>query len=148
MASIFVVIGVALFDLLAFILAIVAEQRRSKATVEINQNNGDSYCFYSANVSTSYGIVALVFLLLSQAIIMVLSRCFCCGPPLPPGKNRTWSGICFIACWITFVIAEICLLAASLLPLFSSQPYYLSFIICSTQRPRTTLRALNDLPSA
>ncbi|XP_078153893.1 uncharacterized protein LOC144549014 isoform X1 [Carex rostrata] len=113
MASIFVVIGVALFDLLAFILAIVAEQRRSKATVEINQNNGDSYCFYSANVSTSYGIVALVFLLLSQAIIMVLSRCFCCGPPLPPGKNRTWSGICFIACWITFVIAEICLLAAS-----------------------------------
>ncbi|KAJ4742008.1 fiber (DUF1218) [Rhynchospora pubera] len=113
MASKFFVVGVALLDLLAFILAIVAEQRRSKATVQQDPNNGDLYCSYDADVSTSYGIVALVFLLLSQAIIMVLSRCFCCGRPLPPGKHRAWSGICFIACWITFVIAEICLLAAS-----------------------------------
>ncbi|KNA20562.1 hypothetical protein SOVF_050150 [Spinacia oleracea] len=44
---------------------------------------------------------------------MAVSRCFCCGPALVPGGSRACAIILFIVCWLTFFIAEICLLAGS-----------------------------------
>ncbi|KAJ3692955.1 hypothetical protein LUZ60_012050 [Juncus effusus] len=113
MANILVVLVVFIIDLLAFILAIVAERRRNMATIETDQNNGYLYCSYESNVSTGYGIAAIVFMLGTQAIVMVVSRCFCCGGEILSGKHRAWAGICFFTCWFTFMIAEICLLAGS-----------------------------------
>ncbi|XP_042040459.1 uncharacterized protein LOC121786017 [Salvia splendens] len=49
----------------------------------------------------------------SQVIIMAASRCFCCGNPLKPGGSRACALLLFIFCWVTFLIAEACLLAGS-----------------------------------
>ncbi|KAL6651620.1 hypothetical protein ACP70R_010545 [Stipagrostis hirtigluma subsp. patula] len=112
MASIIIVAVVLLFDVLAFVLAIGAERRRSSAYVSVDQA-GRPYCVYSSDASTAYGVAALLLLLASQAVVMVATRCFCCGRALSPGRWRAFSGICFIICWVTFVIAELCLLAGS-----------------------------------
>lgn len=56
---------------------------------------------------------ALLFLLASQILIVVGSRCLCCGRPLRPGGSRVWAVVLFITCWLTFFIAEVCLLAGS-----------------------------------
>jgi hypothetical protein len=60
---------------------------------------GRSYCVYSSDASTAYGVSALLLLLAGQAVAMVATRCFCCGRALSPGRWRAWSGICFVACW-------------------------------------------------
>lgn len=60
---------------------------------------GGSYCVYSSDASTAYGVSALLLLLAAQAVAMVATRCFCCGRALSPGRWRAWSGICFIVCW-------------------------------------------------
>ncbi|KAJ0827493.1 putative modifying wall lignin-1/2 [Helianthus annuus] len=44
---------------------------------------------------------------------MVATRCLCCGPVLCPGRSRTLAIFLFITCWMTFIIAEACLLAGS-----------------------------------
>ncbi|CAD6261726.1 unnamed protein product [Miscanthus lutarioriparius] len=112
MASIIVIAVVLVLDVLAFVLAIGAERRRSYAYVNVD-SYGRAYCVYSSDASTAYGVSALLLLLAAQAVAMVATRCFCCGRALSPGRRRAWSGICFIACWVTFVIAELCLLAGS-----------------------------------
>uniref|UniRef100_A0A0A9EW35 Fiber protein Fb34 n=1 Tax=Arundo donax TaxID=35708 RepID=A0A0A9EW35_ARUDO len=112
MASIIIIAVVFVFDVLAFVLAIGAEHRRSSAYVNVDEA-GQPYCVYSSDASTAYGVSALLLLLASQAVVMVASRCFCCGRALSPGRWRAYSGICFIVCWLTFVIAELCLLAGS-----------------------------------
>ncbi|KAG2307409.1 hypothetical protein Bca52824_027157 [Brassica carinata] len=45
---------------------------------------------------------------------MVASRCFCCGKALNPGGSRACAIMLFLICWVFFLIAEICLLAASI----------------------------------
>ncbi|GJN26024.1 hypothetical protein PR202_gb13919 [Eleusine coracana subsp. coracana] len=112
MASIIVILIVLVFDVLAFVLAIGAERRRSSAYVNVDLS-GRPYCVYSSDASTAYGISAMLLLLAGQAVIMIVGRCFCCGRALSPGRWRAYSGVCFILCWITFVIAELCLLAGS-----------------------------------
>ncbi|KAM0889670.1 hypothetical protein ACQ4PT_027600 [Festuca glaucescens] len=114
MASIVVIALVLILDLLAFVLAIGAELRRSTAVVT-NDGAGRFYCVYTtaADFSTWYGVAALSLLLAGQAIAMAASRCFCCGRALSPGRWRSFSGVCFVICWLTFVIAELCLLAGS-----------------------------------
>ncbi|TVU16583.1 hypothetical protein EJB05_40186 [Eragrostis curvula] len=112
MASIIVIAVVFVLDVLAFVLAIGAERRRSSAYVNVDMNGG-AYCVYSSDASTAYGISALLLLLASQVVVMIVSRCFCCGRALSPGRWRAFSGIFFVLCWITFVIAELCLLAGS-----------------------------------
>uniref|UniRef100_A0ACD5WLV8 Uncharacterized protein n=1 Tax=Avena sativa TaxID=4498 RepID=A0ACD5WLV8_AVESA len=112
MASIVVIALVLLLDIFAFVLAIGAEQRRS--TADVSQDGaGRSYCVYTTDASTWYGVGALALLLAGQAIAMAASRCFCCGRALSPGRWRAFSGVCFIICWLTFLIAELCLLAGS-----------------------------------
>ncbi|XP_047061949.1 uncharacterized protein LOC124669370 [Lolium rigidum] len=112
MASIVVIALVLVLDLLAFVLAIGAERRRS--TAEVSEDGaGRSYCVYTTDASTWYGVGALSLLLAGQAVAMGASRCFCCGRALSPGRWRGFSGVCFIICWLTFIIAELCLLAGS-----------------------------------
>ncbi|ONM12080.1 hypothetical protein ZEAMMB73_Zm00001d001826 [Zea mays] len=109
MASIIVIAAVLVLDVLAFVLAIGAERRRSYVRVTDHRLSSIN----RSDASTAYGVSALLLLLAAQAVAMVATRCFCCGRALSPGRWRAWSGICFIVCWVTFVIAELCLLAGS-----------------------------------
>nr|CAD1840841.1 unnamed protein product [Ananas comosus var. bracteatus] len=95
---VFVPVLVLALDLIAFVLAIVAEHRRSAATVVTNAKRRYTYCAYGSDVATAYGVAALLLLAASQAAVMTATRCFCCGSPLRPGKARAFAGICFLAC--------------------------------------------------
>ncbi|EPS73456.1 hypothetical protein M569_01302 [Genlisea aurea] len=112
MASKLLIIFVTILDIIAFALAVAAERRRSTGTpTPDGQNN--FYCVYNSDIATGYGVGACLLLLASQVIIMAASKCFCCGSPLRPGGSRACAVILFILCWVTFLIAEICLLAGS-----------------------------------
>ncbi|XP_028807550.1 uncharacterized protein LOC114762255 [Neltuma alba] len=113
MASKILLISVFVIDLIAFALAVAAEQRRSTATVVQDKEMNYNYCVYDSDISTGYGVGALLFLMVSQALIMVASKCFCCGKPLSPGGSRALAVVLFIVCWVFFFIAEVCLLAGS-----------------------------------
>ncbi|KAI5013708.1 hypothetical protein ZWY2020_040594 [Hordeum vulgare] len=65
-----------LLNLIAFGLAIAAEQHRSKEY---------DYCVYDSDVATGYGVGALLLLIAAQVIVMLAIRCFCCGRGLKPG---------------------------------------------------------------
>lgn len=70
----------------------------SKADMDSNYN----YCVYDSDIATGYGVGAFLFLLASQLLIMLASRCFCCGTPLKPGGSRACAVLLFIFCWYTF----------------------------------------------
>ncbi|KAF7822729.1 Fiber protein Fb34 [Senna tora] len=113
MASKLLIITVFVFDLIAFGLAVAAEQRRSTATLGHDPDSNYNYCVYDSDISTGFGAGAFLFLLISQILIMVASRCFCCGKPLSPGGSRACAVVLFLICWVLFLIAEVCLLAGS-----------------------------------
>nr|XP_043625078.1 uncharacterized protein LOC122596543 isoform X2 [Erigeron canadensis] len=79
----------------------------------IAQDANSKYCVYESDISTGMGVAALLFLLLSQLLVMLATRCMCCGRALSPGRNRVLAVFLFITCWVTFIIAEACLLAGS-----------------------------------
>ncbi|KAH7545960.1 hypothetical protein FEM48_Zijuj01G0149600 [Ziziphus jujuba var. spinosa] len=72
-----------------------------------------NYCVYDKDIATGLGVGSFVFLFASQALIMVASRCLCCGKALRPSGSRSCAIALFITCWVCFVIAESCLLGAS-----------------------------------
>lgn len=111
MASRFLLVTVFVLDLIAFSLAVAAEQRRSSVSVgtDVNMN----YCVYDTDIATGLGVGSLLFLMVSQLMIMAATRCLCCGRSLQPGRSRVWAIVLFISCWVTFFIAEVCLLAGS-----------------------------------
>ncbi|CAL9154249.1 unnamed protein product, partial [Musa hybrid cultivar] len=111
MASKLVLALVFVFDVIAFAFAVAAEQRRSTAKVVTDSENTYNYCVYDSDIATGYGVGALLFLLLSQAVLMVVSKCFCFGRSLGPGGPRACALLFFLLSWLTFVIAEACLLA-------------------------------------
>ncbi|KAK9268106.1 hypothetical protein L1049_010546 [Liquidambar formosana] len=111
MASTLVLVVVFVFDLIAFALAVAAEQRRTTAT--IHKDVTTNYCVYDSDIATGLGVGSLLFLMASQLLIVVASRCLCCGKALRPGGPRAWAIVLFITCWVTFFIAEVCLLAGS-----------------------------------
>ncbi|XP_057948759.1 uncharacterized protein LOC131144248 [Malania oleifera] len=111
MASTLLLIVVFVLDLVAFGLAVAAEQRRSTATLSNDAQR--KYCVYDSDIATGLGVGSLLFLLASQLLITVASRCLCCGRALRPGGSRVWAIVLFITCWVTFFIAEVCLLAGS-----------------------------------
>ncbi|KAJ8532385.1 hypothetical protein K7X08_012308 [Anisodus acutangulus] len=113
MASKLLMITIFVLDLIAFGLAVAAERRRSTATIKEDSENNYSYCVYDSDISTGYGVGAFLFLMVSQIIVMVASRCFCCGKALSPGGSRACAVLLFIICWVTFFIAEACLFAGS-----------------------------------
>ncbi|XP_051136234.1 uncharacterized protein LOC127254925 [Andrographis paniculata] len=113
MASKIILITVFILDLIAFGLAVAAERRRSTGTTKRDGEDNYQFCVYDSDIATGYGVGAFLFLMVSQLMIMAASKCFCCGSPLKPGGSRACAVILFIMCWITFIIAEVCLLAGS-----------------------------------
>ncbi|EAZ32420.1 hypothetical protein OsJ_16631 [Oryza sativa Japonica Group] len=101
MASIIILAVVFVLDVLAFVLAIGAEKRRNTAAYVNVDQNARPYCVYGSDAATGYGIGALVLLAAGQAMIMVATRCFCCGRALSPGRWRAFAGFCFITCCST-----------------------------------------------
>nr|POF00491.1 hypothetical protein CFP56_55162 [Quercus suber] len=97
------------------------------ATIVRDSQHDYDYCVYDSDIATGLGVGAVLFLLASQALIMVSSQCFCCGKPLSPGGSRAWAVILFIICWLFFLIAEICLLVG--LARESFQQYVAVFIL-------------------
>ncbi|KAK6154700.1 hypothetical protein DH2020_008948 [Rehmannia glutinosa] len=111
MASKLVLVVVFILDLIAFSLAVAAEQRRSSARVATDSNS--NYCVYNSDIATGLGVASFLFLMASQLLIMAATKCLCCGRALQPGQSRVWAIVLFITCWLTFFIAEVCLLAGS-----------------------------------
>uniref|UniRef100_A0A2P2JAJ3 Uncharacterized protein MANES_06G068300 n=1 Tax=Rhizophora mucronata TaxID=61149 RepID=A0A2P2JAJ3_RHIMU len=103
---------VIVLSLVAFGFAIAAERRRSTAHVETDERNA-TYCVYNSDVATGYGVGAFLFLLSSESLLMGVTRCMCFGRPLSPGGNRAWSIIYFVSSWVTFLVAEACLIAGA-----------------------------------
>lgn len=69
---------------------------------EVNYN----YCVYDSDIATGYGVGAFLFLMASQVLIMVASRCFCCGQALKPTGSRAWAILLFVTCW--YVLNKSC----------------------------------------
>ncbi|XVF87525.1 hypothetical protein PTKIN_Ptkin18bG0127100 [Pterospermum kingtungense] len=111
MASTLLLALIFVIDLIAFGLAVAAEQRRTTATV--GNNGKETYCVYDEDIATGLGVGSFLFLLLSQIVIMAASRCLCCGKAMRPSGSRACAIVLFITCWVFFFIAEACLLAGS-----------------------------------
>ncbi|XP_074575808.1 uncharacterized protein LOC141832218 [Curcuma longa] len=115
MAVISIAVGVALVFVyaLAFVLAIGAEMRRSTGKVVVDEYDERTYCLYDSDASTAYGLSAFVLILLTQVAVSAATRCLCCGRGLAAGGSRTCVISTFVISWISFLVAEVCLLAAS-----------------------------------
>ncbi|GKV45862.1 hypothetical protein SLEP1_g52894 [Rubroshorea leprosula] len=113
MASTLLLVAVFVIDLIAFALAVAAEQRRSTASVQNEGSESERYCVYDKDIATSLGVASLLFLLVSQLVIMVATRCLCCGRAMRPSGSRAWAIVLFITSWVFFFLAEVCLLAGS-----------------------------------
>ncbi|TVU32192.1 hypothetical protein EJB05_23914, partial [Eragrostis curvula] len=83
----------------------------AQATVETDAAQEWTYCKYRPDAATGMGGAAFALLLVGQAVAAVASRCFCCGAALRPGGPRACALILFLSSWLTFIIAEACLLA-------------------------------------
>ncbi|XP_041026024.1 uncharacterized protein LOC121266308 [Juglans microcarpa x Juglans regia] len=119
MASTLLLVVVFVLDLIAFALAVAAEQRRTKARLTKDPNY--SYCVYDSDIATGLGVGSFLFLMASQVLIVVASRCLCCGKALRPSGSRAWAICLFITCWVMFIIAEACLLAGSVRNAYHTQ---------------------------
>ncbi|GMH20304.1 hypothetical protein Nepgr_022145 [Nepenthes gracilis] len=99
--------------LIAFVLTVGAERRRSTAVVVPDQYDERTYCLYGSDASTAYGLVAFGLLLISQTIINGVTKCLCFGKGLTAGGSTTCAVFFFVFSWVTFLGAESCLLAGS-----------------------------------
>ncbi|XP_057975082.1 uncharacterized protein LOC131162515 [Malania oleifera] len=99
--------------LIAFVLAVGAERRRSTAKVQSDEYDERTYCVYDTDSSTVYGLAAFGLLLLSQTAVNSVTRCLCFGRGLTGGSATTWAIFFFIFSWVSFLGAEACLLAGS-----------------------------------
>ncbi|GMY18447.1 Cytochrome c oxidase assembly protein CtaG/Cox11, domain containing protein [Fagus crenata] len=99
--------------LIAFVLAIGAERRRSTAKVVPDEYDERTYCVYDTDASTVYGLSAFGLLLISQTVLNGVTRCLCFGKGLVTSRTTTCAIFFFILSWINFLGAEACLLAGS-----------------------------------
>ena len=58
-----------------------------------------TYCVYGTDASTVYGLSAFGLLLISQAVVNGVTRCFCCGKGLISGKTTTVAIFFFVFSW-------------------------------------------------
>ncbi|KAG1334708.1 hypothetical protein COCNU_03G008270 [Cocos nucifera] len=108
------VVAVILFlDLFAFVLAVGAEMRRSTGRVVPDEYDERTYCQYDSDASTAYGMGAFGMLLVSQAVVSAVTRCLFFGRGLAAGGRRSCAVASFVLSWLSFVVAEACLLAGS-----------------------------------
>ncbi|KAL8549458.1 hypothetical protein ACS0TY_008335 [Phlomoides rotata] len=75
--------------------------------------SNQTYCVYNSDVATGYGVGAFLFLLSSESLLMGVTKCMCLGRPLVPGANRAWTIIYFLSSWMSFLVAEACLIAGA-----------------------------------
>ncbi|GAB4828870.1 hypothetical protein Ancab_018530 [Ancistrocladus abbreviatus] len=99
--------------LIAFVLAVGAERRRSTAQVVPDQYDERTFCVYGSDASTAYGLAAFGLLLISQTILNAVTKCLCFGKGLIGGGSTNAAVFFFVFSWVTFVGAEACLLAGS-----------------------------------
>ncbi|KAL1568412.1 hypothetical protein AAHA92_00032 [Salvia divinorum] len=100
--------------LIAFVLSVGAERRRSTATVKPDEYDEKTYCAYDTDASTVYGLAAFGLLLIAQALIHGVTKCFCFGRGMMGGRRSTTRAVAFfVLSWIIFLAAEACLLAGS-----------------------------------
>ncbi|KAK3017019.1 hypothetical protein RJ639_006530, partial [Escallonia herrerae] len=117
--------------LIAFVLAVGAERRRSTvrtspspqlqgfrfhfllAKVMPDEYDERTYCVYGSDASTAYGLSAFGLLLISQTVVNGVTKCLCFGRGLVSGRSATWAVLFFIFSWVIFLGAEACLLAGS-----------------------------------
>ncbi|XP_038874260.1 uncharacterized protein LOC120066990 [Benincasa hispida] len=111
--SLLVIVIIASLHLIAFVFAIGAEMRRSTATVVPDEYDETTYCVYDSDASTTYGLVAFGLLLISHTVLMVVTRCLCCGKGLKSGGSTVCAIILFVVSWHLFLGAESLLLAGS-----------------------------------
>ncbi|PPE00579.1 hypothetical protein GOBAR_DD02401 [Gossypium barbadense] len=123
---------VVVLSLVAFGFAIAAERRRSvkfglliglclgfkvwghfHGTVVKDDITNSTYCVYNSDAATGYGVGAFLFLLSGESLLMGVTKCMCFGRPLAPGSDRAWSIIYFVSSWLTFLVAEACLIAGA-----------------------------------
>ncbi|XP_050224391.2 reticulon-like protein B14 [Mercurialis annua] len=99
--SVTVLVIVTALHLIAFVLAIGAESRRSHAEVLPDKYDERTYCKYTTDASTVYGLGAFGLLLISQAVVNGVTRCLCCGKGLLSGTSSTTLAIVFfIGSWL------------------------------------------------
>ncbi|XP_034692114.1 uncharacterized protein LOC117919129 [Vitis riparia] len=99
--------------LIAFVLAVGSERRRSTAKVVPDEYDERTYCVYSTDASTVYGLTAFGLLLISQTVLNGVTKCLCFGRGLIGGGSTTYAVFFFIFSWVSFLGAEACLLAGS-----------------------------------
>ncbi|KAK1302325.1 hypothetical protein QJS10_CPB12g00349 [Acorus calamus] len=111
-ASTLVLLLVVALSLVSFGFSIAAERRRSTGTIVTDMKNM-TYCVYDSDVATGYGVGAFLFLFSSESLLMGVTKCMCFGRPLAPGGNRAWSIIYFSSSWLSFLIAEACIIGGA-----------------------------------
>jgi len=70
-----------------------------QATIKTDNEKDYNYCLNDSDIATEYGVGAFLFLMVSQVLIMVASKCFYCGKALGPVGARAWAILLFIICW-------------------------------------------------
>lgn len=65
----------------------------------IAQTGNSKFCAYDSDIATGLGVGSILVLFASQVIVMVATRCLCCGKALRPSGSRAWAITLFITCW-------------------------------------------------
>ncbi|KAM7270674.1 hypothetical protein ACFE04_029888 [Oxalis oulophora] len=136
--SISIIAIITSLHLISFVFSIGAERRRSSAKVVPDEYDERTYCMYTTDASTVYGLTAFGLLLISQTVVNGVTRCLCFGKGLVTGTTATtWTIFFFIFSWITFLGAEACLLAGSARNAYHTK-YRAAFLVenlsCATLR--------------
>ncbi|KAL0320692.1 UNVERIFIED_CONTAM: hypothetical protein Sradi_5330700 [Sesamum radiatum] len=71
MAYKLLLVTVFIFDLIAFGLAVAAEQRRSTGKSRPDTEDMYNYCVYDSDIATGYGVGAFLFLMASQSGMLI-----------------------------------------------------------------------------
>ncbi|XP_073146465.1 uncharacterized protein [Henckelia pumila] len=108
-----VYVVITILGIIAFSLSIAGERHRSTGTLRTDTVTNQTYCIYKTDAATGLAVVACLLLFAAQVTLMVVTRCLCCGPPLAPGGSRACTIILFIVMWISYFMAEACLIAAA-----------------------------------
>ncbi|CAH9081973.1 unnamed protein product [Cuscuta epithymum] len=104
---------VIVLSLTAFGFSIAAVHRGYSGTLHRDVSSNSTYCVYSSNVATGYGVGAFLFLFTSESLVMGVTKFMCFGRPLFPGSNRAWTIIYFCLSWASFLITETLLIVGS-----------------------------------
>ncbi|KAL0380799.1 UNVERIFIED_CONTAM: hypothetical protein Sangu_0144200 [Sesamum angustifolium] len=131
-----IVITIAL-HLIAFVLAVGAERRRSTANVVPDEYDEKTYCRYGTDASTAYGLTAFALLLISQTVVHGVTKCLCFGRGIMGGGSTTSAVFFFIFSWVSFLAAEACLLAGSARNAYHTKyraVFHVEHLSCATLR--------------